>query len=240
MEKEMGLSLGLAVFAIFLSSVYFPYDFLLNYVPVIGKLICQVQFPFRYLAPVSLFVAWLICMPAREARWSRWLPLLCVAVGIQSALYVGSALDATEIFEIKGNADISSFEVSGAEYIPFGTNYELLDRQPLAEEGIRIDGSSRSYNRIKVALENTASQDGLLEIPLIYYRGYVARDTNTGLKLTTENGKDNRIQVVVPSGYIGEITVAFEEPLYWRAAEAVSIIFLVGLLIAVCCKNKVK
>lgn len=233
LEKEVKLCLGLAISAIFLSSIYFPYDFLVKNIPMIGVLLSKIQFPFRFLAPAAVFFAWLICVLAKETMWKRWIPILCVCVGLQAVLFIGAVLNETEIFQVRGNADISSFDVSGAEYVPYGTNFEILDMQPLANEGIRVNGYSRKYNRIKVLLENTSSQDSILEIPLLYYRGYTAKDENSGLNLEIENGDNNRIQIIIPAGYSGEVAVAFVEPWYWRAAEVVSLLFLAGILISI-------
>ena len=232
LRKEIKLSLGLLVLSLFLSTIYFPYDFFVNNVPVVGMLLANIQFPFRFLAPASVFLAWLACLLAKEEKWKRCIPILCIAVALQAVLYVGGTLNETEIFEVKGNADVSSFDVSGAEYVPYGTNFEILDTQVLGEEGIFINRYDRKYNHINMELVNASSQDKILRLPLLYYRGYVAMDENTGLKLAMIKGDNNRGQITIPAGYSGEITVSFEEPWYWRGAEIISLVFLIWLIIS--------
>lgn len=241
LDKEIKLSLGLSVLSILFTLTYFPYDFIIRNVPVIGKLLANIQFPFRFLALFSVFAAWLTYLLAKEQKLKRWLPLLCVAVGLQAMFYMGDVLNETEMFKVKGNADISSFDVSGAEYVPFGTNFEILDRQVKADEGIHIDRYSRKYNCISIELENQSSKVGILRLPLLYYKGYTAKDKNTGIKLNMAKGENNRGEVLIPAGYTGELMVTFEEPWYWRTSEAVTIIFLIGLMaVGVYRKSKYK
>lgn len=229
-KKEIRLSLGFLVLSLLLSTIYFPYDFLIKNVSVVGMLLGNIQFPFRFLAPASVFLAWLACLLAKEQRWRRWLPVLCIAVLLQAVFYVGGVLNETEIFEVKGNADISSFDVGGAEYVPYGTNFEILDTQVLAEEGVRVNSYNRKYNRIDMDLVNLSSQDRRLQLPLLYYRGYAAIDNKTDIKLTIMNGENNRAQIIIPTGYSGKVTVFFEEPWYWRGAEIISLIFLIWVI----------
>ncbi|WP_455615418.1 hypothetical protein [Eisenbergiella sp.] len=240
LDKEVMISLGVTILSIFLTLIYFPYDFIIRNIPFVGKLLSNIQFPFRFLALSALFLAWLTYLMAKEQRWRRLLPVLCVAVGIQAAFFIGDALNETEIFRVKGNADISSFDVSGAEYVPFGTNFDILDRQSKTDEGICVDSCKRNFNNFTLELKNTTAGEAKIQVPLLYYKGYIAKDVNTGLKMTMVKGENNRGEIIVPGGYCGLIMVSFVEPWYWRIAEVITFIFLAGILIVECRRGIIK
>jgi len=66
-----------------------------------------------------------------------------------------------------------------------------------------------------------AGNEGYIELPLLYYKGYQAVETG-GKTLDVVCGDNNVVRVIVPSGFQGIIEVDFESPWYWRLAEVIS------------------
>ena len=61
-----------------------------------------------------------------------------------------------------------------------------------------------------------------MELPLLYYKGYVAKGEE-GQKLSVVCGENNVLRVLIPAGYQGKIEVDFKGFWYWRVAEVVSL-----------------
>lgn len=70
-----------------------------------------------------------------------------------------------------------------------------------------------------------------LILPKIYYKGYQAVGEN-GIILQTSIGANGLLQTTIPQGYVGDITIDFMEPWYWRASEIVTVLCWLGFLVA--------
>lgn len=77
-------------------------------------------------------------------------------------------------------------------------------------------------------------------IPVFYYPGYKAYDSDTGEQFYIEAGANKKIMVNVPAGYNGKITVRYVEKGVWRLAEIVSLLTLLALVITACINNRKK
>ena len=74
-------------------------------------------------------------------------------------------------------------------------------------------------------------ENGYAEFPLMLYKGYVAEHMETGEMFDITAGYNNAVRVEIPSGFTGTLQVSFKEPVYWRIAEIVSTLSIIGLLI---------
>ena len=81
--------------------------------------------------------------------------------------------------------------------------------------------------------ENRGDKTETVELPLLYYYGYRAYDKTTGQELTITTSDNYAVCVEVPAGYDGTVQVTFRSPWYWRVAEAVSWLSLLGLIAGV-------
>ena len=68
-----------------------------------------------------------------------------------------------------------------------------------------------------------------IELPLLYYKGYRAKESGGGI-LSVVCGENNVVRVLVPSGFQGIIEVDFAGFWYWRAAEVISLVTAVRLI----------
>ena len=74
--------------------------------------------------------------------------------------------------------------------------------------------------------ENTGSEEGYIDLPLLLYKGYQAR-SDTGEKLQICYGDNYLVRVVLPPGYSGGVDVRFVSPWYWRISELVTLTTIV-------------
>lgn len=83
-----------------------------------------------------------------------------------------------------------------------------------------------------ITVVNTGA-DGYAEIPVLYYKGYQAKDEATGELLPVVGGDNNVVRIEIPAGYKGTLYITFHSPWYWRAAEAISAVTILFVLYSI-------
>ena len=92
--------------------------------------------------------------------------------------------------------------------------------------------------KIEMYCQNRGDKTEIVELPLLYYYGYRAYDKITGQELTITTSDNYAVCVEVPAGYEGTVQVTFVSPWYWRVAEVVSCLSLLGLVAGVAMEKK--
>lgn len=73
-------------------------------------------------------------------------------------------------------------------------------------------------------------KDSYVDVPLLFYKGYCAVNTETGEKMEVCAGENNVVRVLIPAGFEGWINIYFAPPLYWRISELISGVTIVLIL----------
>ena len=112
------------------------------------------------------------------------------------------------------------------EYTIPGTQVKETGSQKVeAGEGIEVTHLKRKGTDLSCEVE--AEREGNLLFPLFAYDGYRVRLGETELPYTC--GENNRMQVQVPQGGQGRLTIRYEGKAYWHIAEAVSLLAALAL-----------
>lgn len=120
-----------------------------------------------------------------------------------SFVFFGSAYSTTYNANVnKGQAPYTD-GASGwdDEYFIYGTDIDALKANNYEASGADVDSYEKSGTTIKVDISNV-SDDGYVEVPLLYYPGYSAK-SDTGEKLEVVCGDNNVVRVNVESGISG-------------------------------------
>lgn len=127
----------------------------------------------------------------------------------------------------------------GGEYIPEGgENVDQSITVPVYSPEIEVDRQERAYHCFRISCRNEEKEEGYIDMPLLYYRGYRAEDITTGNELEVEKSETCKVRVIVPAGFEGEISLAYREYWYWRAAEIISLLSLT-VAVYVCFMRKI-
>ena len=104
-------------------------------------------------------------------------------------------------------------------YLPIGAK-ETRDGFVIEKKATTAEVEQIEKTENGVILQYTAGmgEDGIIELPLLYYPVYGIKE-GAGTLFKTENGM---LGIQVPAGSSGTIRVAVQEPLRWRLAELVS------------------
>lgn len=217
-------------FCLALSSNLFPWDALYALGGTARRLVGSLQFPWRFLGPACLLLAGavgagLALLPGRgRAAVTAALCLLAaVNAGAQLQQYTATA---TPESYYRGTEE-PFWPMSCGHYLPAEngpTDTAALLTAPVWADGIQLTAFDKQGTRVTVTAANTSDVDAWVRLPLLWYKGYTARDAATGEALALSCGENNTVTVTLAPGYSGSFTVSFREPWYWRAAEALSLL----------------
>jgi hypothetical protein len=227
------------LFALLLSTVYMPYDWLLQYMPVLYKFFGSVQFPWRYITVVSILGTCLLVVILRDLReqgMRKKLVILAAAAvlcsGIQCIDYQSDFLtQESDIMTAYDGASLYNFSNLG-EYLPEGAGTHAYEKTDIitSDTGITAGDPGRFGKNYVIPVKNATNSDQKVTVTLMMYKGYHAfDDAGNELAVASDTANNYRVMVTVPGGYSGNITIRFIEPWYWRAGEIVSTVMVLLL-----------
>ncbi len=224
----------------------FPWDRIQNLSPVLATLISSIEFPDRFLSMATLFMTILtgvVTVWVRENLQGKIVTAyaaIIAGLAVASALYLtDNMLLTTDNFQVYDAEALGTGYISGGEYLPYGTDTDqLMYRDPVTEESVVVTGYKKDGLNIQVSCYNDNSQEGAMNLPLLYYKGYQAMDMGTGESISLMADDSNILCVAVPAAYSGTILVRFVSPWYWRAAEVLSVLTFLMLAAGVTWSRK--
>lgn len=234
--KSAVISAILAVLSLYMSTNAFPWNALADLSNLTRTMVYNLQFPWRFLTISTLFLVMVTCSALQLAKkhFSKE-KYLCIFTALTCFFVVSGSwfyydiLNRGDVYRPYDTTDLNSTLLGSEEYLPTGTNLSLLNlTEPLAGEGVEIQQYEKEGTSIQLRLTNH-SETGYVELPLLYYKGYVALSGSDILPLS--KGTNNVVRVELPADFDGEITVYFHEPLSWRIGEVISLITLLGIII---------
>lgn len=241
-ERRLGrLAFGIGTAAVLMSLVIFPWDSLQKANGILNSLISALQFPNRLLSIAAIAFTLLTCVTAREI-WRRKNRLRCgvfltVVAGLclAGSLYqVDAMLYQHPLYRIYTGESMGNTYVGGAEYLPAGTaQYSVFYDKGTPGPGVTIEAFEKDRYELhtEAVCLNEAGQESFVELPVFAYKGYQAWDADSGELLAVSSGNNENVRVSLPEGYHGRVVLDFVSPWYWRAAEAVTAVSVLGLLL---------
>lgn len=228
--------------SIILSLRFFPWDSLENMNKLLAKVLCIVQFPWRYLSMATIFAAVATVIGlyvVKETRSVRSTQLiggtLCVITILTNSLFMVNFTDNINNERVYGDADVIK-AISSGEYIIDNTiegnlRWRRVNADPnfVTVSDYQYEGGITTFD-----CSNTADTEMAVEIPLMNYDHYHARNMDTGSELGIMNGTDNRVSIAIPAHFDGRIRVAYEFPFLWKIAyviSAASVILIAAVIV---------
>ena len=237
-EKKVGkLCLVTSFVLLWMTTIWFPWDKLQDINSVLKFFIQKLQFPWRLLGVITILLTVVCCCLIKllQKNEKQKAALCACFLGMMAILTSGwmlsSMMNKNDVVFVPDKSKLDTFYSIGGEYIPSGTSIgEFKNEVPLLSDNIIMTSYNKVYNNIWISCENNSVENGMISLPLLYYKGYIAMDENTKELLEVIAGSNNRVGVNIPSNYHGSIRVKFMEPWYWRVAEIISLLFFVGIV----------
>ncbi|MCM1154770.1 MAG: hypothetical protein NC314_01705 [Roseburia sp.] len=232
-NKKVSIYLFFSLFILFFSSNLFPWDFLAEHF-IVGNMLAQVQFPWRYLAIAVLFLTLLLGEVLQEfsvryqSKMTGWLMIMTGIAVFMTCHFTENYLKNTERIYYSKAEEMNSYEVgAGEEFLLTGTDITALSGN--------ISGNFKTADLLKregthmelfVVMEDAG---GYVELPMFAYKGYCVTDEQ-GTEYIISAGSNNRLRFEMPVGYTGKIYVDFRVPWYWHVSDVISLVSLMGCL----------
>ena len=228
-----------SIVAMIMSTSLFPWDRLHGMNKLFEVLVSSLQFPYRFL---MLATAMLVCVAGVVGRYAEnqgealykaeYYALITVFTVTTSVYLLTDVLYKGNFMKVYNAAGMGYGYISGAEYLPYGTDQSLMGYGlPEGSESIEMDGYEKGVLSWEVNCYNPSGEEGFVKLPLLYYKGYQAADADNGEKLTVYDGDNHAVCVEIPAGYSGTFKVEFVSPWYWRVAEILNFLALVGMVV---------
>lgn len=228
-----------AILALWMTTTWFPWDMLSGIGKISSFLIGNMQYGWRMLSVASVLLAVTAgCLLSiidknEEKSTKRGIYAIYCIVGILcGGWFLSSIMNNSSVILCRDRSEISEDSVTSLEYIPKGTDRnKFTEGLPIASEGVVWENYVNNNGRVRIICRNSSPYEkGYLQLPLLNYKGYIAESILKEEKLQIENGDNNRIKVIIPSGFQGEISVRFQEPWLWRIGCIISLLTIVMIL----------
>lgn len=222
-----------AVFFLYIASNLFPW----NRVAInnrLGRLLSQVQFPWRYIGIAVVFLSLLmgsmiVLIKNKNDGMYHVVYWLTIAVCFgMSCLFVSNYNDDALLVNYYDKWEWSTCVVGNGEYERQGTDIDSITGEIYTENMQQVILNSREGCKMELYCVTSELSEGTIIVPMFYYKGYRVIDEN-GQEYPIVDYHNNLIEFFVPANFAGNITVDFVEPWYWRLAEIISILTLLSL-----------
>ena len=234
-------ALVLGIAALVMSTCYFPWDWLQSLNRVTASLVSSLQFPTRLTMVATICLVFVCCIAALwmlkdmgQGVRAGFFLAVCGACVLFSLFQTGDTLlTKGSAVRLYTGANLGHSAVAGGEYLPLGTDYtSFLYHDPLPSEGVEVRNYVKEGLDVKMdVLVSGSGQEACVQLPMLYYKGYRARDMGTGETFETFAASDKDVLVKLPAGYEGTLRVWYAGMWYWRAAEAVSALTALGIVL---------
>lgn len=229
-------SLALCLLAMWMSTTFFPWDWLANKLPQqVVDILLKPQFSWRYLAVGAVLLGVMAVLALRLAHSAapRLARAGAVALAAATLLYVGAfyrdyaySKDTITLISTDTVTDFP-YETMGYDYLPAGADFSTFDRVQATTQDEGVTAVWQGQGTVRC--ENDTDATAEVDLPLLAYQHYTAADAATGAVLPLTENEQHCLRVTLPAGYSGTVQVRYTPPAAWHMAELVTLATALGL-----------
>ncbi|MBP5529379.1 MAG: hypothetical protein J6X80_04935 [Lachnospiraceae bacterium] len=219
-------------------TMFFPWDKLQESNPLFKTLISSLQFPPRLLMVLSIFMimtslcAYMLFKEKGKFADAMVIGLIILSV-MSSLFYTSELLNVNAPFRLYDVPEFGTGFTSGSEYIfdEIKSNYNdlLTYRDAIPSGNVEMSDYSKDGLDCKVSVINESGENGFVDLPMLFYIGYSAKDLDTGENMTCIFGDRCDIRVIIPDGYAGRFEVKYTGRGYWRIGDLLSALTIIAV-----------
>lgn len=218
----------------FLATTLAPW-YALNFVPGVTYAITKLEFPHRFFAVCSIFLA--LCggvlallVPAKKPPVKLGVVMLLTAACFFATSDLMNEGPAAEEVALRTDPPLLhtwyDYQIHDGKYLYNGADAEaLIHMNQVASDGdLTVSGLAQAGTRLR--FDYTAEGASYIDLPLLYYPGYRITDGD-GNKLAYTISPDTLIRLENPPES-GHIQTQYTGLWWWRVADGVSLATLLG------------
>lgn len=227
---------GFAVLSILFSLRFMQWDSIRNISGMIAKVLCMIQYPWRYYAFATVFGVFAAVAGVRvisEHKGSVTVKLCCgimlLFTVLNAGLFFRDFANEAKTITVYGAMPT---EIGYGEYLPTGTVMEELKVRKVVtdETSVTVSGYQYKDGVTTFSCKNQSEEEKIVEIPLLNYDHYHAYDKNNGQGFAIRNGHNNCVNIIVSPQYEGEIEVRYVIPFLWKVGYLLSTVSVIGVI----------
>ena len=230
----------LGIILLYMSTVWFPWDLVWK-IKIVSKFFNSIQFSWRLLSIISAIICvsgsvviahYCVTKERKIAVFTAVLAVVFIGVSIYANAYIGKG-----IWLRQNTSPLTSW---ANDYNYCGTNISKLYAGVYKSDEFTVTDWEKKGLSIDMTVESkTKGTDGKVEVPLLYYPGYKAVDSN-GNKLECLRGTNDVLSIAVPSGYSGTVKIRYKGLAFWKISDIISLMSLLIIIAYVILKKKNK
>lgn len=250
----------ITVITAFLSLDIVPYERVLTYLSsnptnvsvidsianAVSNLVKNIQFAMRFITVGTctyiIFIIALLSQYSEEGNEGKLLKisgiiivLLTVIQFIWASKLTMTEMQYTNLYTMTENDKLLSCQIGNYEYLPLRADGGFpsdifLEERTFNTSTAEVTEYKKNYNNVFMHV-TTGGEEGRIELPLLYYRGYKAVDIDTGEKIKLVKSENAQLLMEVNSNYDGNIKVYYASKIYWHIAELISLITFIWIVI---------
>lgn len=246
-HRRIMFELGFVIVILFMTSRWFPWDFIEYNVPL-GGLFIAIEFPMRYLAFAIVFIALLAGDLLRgfmeqmsegevlAGRQKKIVRAVCTIAALMCVFNVVNICYYTTKFEKKATfmntEDLGRWDYYSMDFQLNKSTVDDLDPGVKQEGLLDMQIVSRDSNDWMIACV-TGPDFGWIQLPVFAYPYYHAEDIqDPSIKVEMHEGANRTVGVLLPGNYSGILHVYWKEPVLWKVMEIISVItFIVCVVV---------
>lgn len=238
LDSATKVAFAVGVIGLVTSTAYFPWDTIQSWNRITGTLVPMIQFTTRLTVIPTVCLSFVACSAAayilkNGERWLKYtfVGLMCGASIVLSLFQTNDALLNGDVpLRIYSIENIGHSAVLGAEYLPLNSELPSSYHGANASEGVSVLSFEKENLNTRTELTVEAGEEEYyVELPMLCYKGYRAKDTETGESFEVVPGNNYEVRVLLPAGYRGTLRVWYAGMWYWRLAEAVSLVCFLAI-----------
>ena len=236
-EKSFAIkAAGIGCITLWMSTNSFPWDNIQKLSGISATLVSSLQFPNRFLGWGTVLLVTVMGYVIRYFQQNRkmfyQMSLIATVVTLATSyLFMMDSEVQKRDISLYNQESMGFGYISGEEYLIYGTDStKLTFARPEADENVQIADYEKSGLKISFFFRNDSSEEEIVTLPILMYKGYIARDDKGELLKITDDGS-HILQLCIPGKYAGMVNVRFVEPWYWRVAEMVTLITISGIVV---------
>ena len=246
LNKFIKILVFLGITFLLLSTSIIPWETLQEMYKPIRWLSATMQFAWRFLGPATVTIAMAMSIIIGKYVDSKYKENTSIIENYKIVFEIGITAIAIFVIIASPYSKQEKYKIVNYNPVPYpeyyllGTNISLLseDKYVTSNRSIQITNHQKEGSKIVLDYINYINT-GYIEVPLLYYPGYVAKDEN-GKKLEITCGDNNVVRIELNERKAGTITVDYEEKPIYRLADIVSLVSILGLLIYIIINKKSK
>lgn len=244
---------SMAVFFTALCLTIFPWDGIISFFQnfmagtrinqltlYMANALANIQWPYRFLTIATVFfaIAIVFAISMIENRKVKYMVTSVIAfmlLGqyIWSSIGIMTTKDVVRLNSITQNDTEYANDIGMMEYYPMvGDTLSSINLNEQNCKTIFVDVSDykKEYTNIYLHASNSSGAEGLIELPLFYYRGYVVENLTTHQITQAEAGAIKNVSFKVPAGEY-DYKIYYKGMNYWYIGYYVSLVSVILLVL---------